>query len=84
MDKKRIDPESMRRPVDLQPYDYAMAFQTTGGEIVYWEDMPYGEPMNPELMVTRQAPNKLPYTYHVYGVVVTDSPLQPHTVSKGP
>ena len=76
-DKKYIDPESLNLP-DLEPYDFATAFQKADGSIVYWERMPYGISKNPKLNVNR---TKGPvYSNVVYCVVVTDSKFQPHTV----
>jgi hypothetical protein len=77
-EKKRPNPESLTLP-DLEPYDFATAFQKTDGTIVYWERMPYGISKNPDLNVDRTAGHV--YKYRVYCVVVTDCKYQPHTVA---
>lgn len=76
-DKKRPDPKSLALS-NLEPYDFATAFQMADGTIVYWERMPYGISKNPDLTVDRTAGHT--YASRVYCVVVTDSKFQPHTV----
>ena len=80
-DKKQIDPKSLTLD-KLEPYDFATAFQKSydGGEIVYWERMPWGESNNPDLTVHRTKGHT--YKSVVYCVTVTDNPLRPHIIIK--
>lgn len=80
-DKKEIKPKSLAHG-KLEPYDFATAFQKSydGGEIVYWERMPWGRTLNPELTVHRTKGHT--YKSVVYCVKVADHPLRPHPITK--
>jgi hypothetical protein len=76
-EKKEVKPGSLTLP-NLEPFDFATAFQKADGTIVYWERMPWGSRQNPDLIVNRTAGHT--YENRVYCVVVTDNKFQPHTV----